>query len=1099
MVAEQRCSTISAEMAEYMQRVGEQPSELPVEEWNLLPLVYKNAVGSRRAACRVITSTEQEEKFKGKEELVLHAREHVAKVEGELQKIRDGILALMDKKLVPSADTDEMKVSYYRMKSDYYRYLAEFATGETRSKADEDARDAYAKATKIAEKDLVMTHPVRLAMALSSLDDVSVVAQRQIFMDQTVQKTVETPQLQRTDMVIEHVPPFQVRNTSYRDEVTSQATEKEDLEADTAKHSSVLETAMFRVTLDGEVLNQDRISQCTVEQTLDVPMPEMVTQSVEVPKTISQNRIQQRTMKQIVDDPVVQIVQIPQVHVVEKTAEIPVMTQRHISQDRIQQRTVEQIIDAPVPQTVKELTEVFKVFSQDRIQQRAVEQTTPAIPLVEKTVEMPDTRTQDETQHVVNTHIQHVINTVEVERPKLIKETVQEKINQVTKHIKIPQVQFLNKVDDMLIDVQQQIRPMTQTVQKTTEIPQLQFPDQVVDVPVMVQRQVPNIETVQKTVEIPQTQSIVKELRSKFEVGHTNKVHARNQPDKNRAIRNAQKTVEVPRVQYIDKVADIPVDMQRQVSTTQAAQDIEEIEDVSALTHSEVPNIPDDDEDWLEQENKRRRLPTPAEAVSESHADESDFDRFDDLVLPSPERKTLFMSIASGDEAEDEPEKQQEMTRCLVQGGELTVMDETDVQSPERELVQVVHDVASDMSDVKNELAHVREMVGVLVRRERSAEHKAEAATRRLDRMEREQTEADDAEHEVNLQEALANQSKAVKVLVDKWFVDKGYGFGKAPTGEIVFIHASAVQGAEVLTIGTDAWVQVVNDDARAQGGYRAKRAWGRNAWKAERDKENANKVAQQVRRAAALTAELAAQSEKKTAAVCDQPPGLDELAGHIEAPNMGAGGSHPQATMMPDPWATYKCPSAEEGQPANNAPPETNSCVPANKGTFALARGFREARSRSATRNMETRSMVDEALDFYEKANGRDRTQKRQELENMRPGELRRSLERWQARAKEVQRLQEKKEHAWDLYSRVPNFRFKNKENFEEDFKYRAVYNGKVNEMKLQEWIDEMQPKVHAAERQLEIRDRKRERAWMESEDSSSHRQRAWEKMFQR
>ena len=70
----------------------------------------------------------------------------------------------------------------------------------------------------------------------------------------------------------------------------------------------------------------------------------------------------------------------------------------------------------------------------------------------------------------------------------------------MTKHIKIPQVQFLNKVDDMLVDVQQQIRPMTQTVQKTTEIPQLQFPDQVVDVPVVVQRQVPSIETVQKTV-----------------------------------------------------------------------------------------------------------------------------------------------------------------------------------------------------------------------------------------------------------------------------------------------------------------------------------------------------------------------------------------------------------------------------------------------------------------------------------------------------------------------------------------------------------------------------------------------------------------------
>ena len=122
--------------------------------------------------------------------------------------------------------------------------------------------------------------------------------------------------------------------------------------------------------------------------------------------------------------------------------------------------------------------------------------------------------------------------------------------------------------------------------------------------------------------------------------------------------------------------------------------------------------------------------------------------------------------------------------------------------------------------------------------------------------------------------------------------------------------------------------------------------------------------MAQQVRRAAALTAELAAQSEKKIAAVCDQPPGLDELAGHIDAPNMVAGGSHPQATMMPDPWATSKCPSVNEGQATSSAPPETSGCVPANNCTFALTKGFREARSWSATRNVETRSLVNVALD---------------------------------------------------------------------------------------------------------------------------------------
>ena len=203
-------------------------------------------------------------------------------------------------------------------------------------------------------------------------------------------------------------------------------------------------------------------------------------------------------------------------------------------------------------------------------------------------------------------------------------------------------------------------------------------------------------------------------------------------------------------------------------------------------------------------------------------------------------------------------------------------------------------DMVSEMRDLKSDLVHIRELLGVLVRKERSAEAKAEIAARRLNRMERERDQESEAECEASLEEALADHSKVVRVIVDKWFVDRGFGFGKVPTGEIVFIHASAVVGAEALTIGTDAWVQVVNDDARAQGVYRARRAWGQDAWQAEKDKEKANKVAQQVRRAAALTAELAAQSEKKTAVVCDQPPGLDELAGQIEAPNMGAGGSHP-------------------------------------------------------------------------------------------------------------------------------------------------------------------------------------------------------------
>ena len=120
------------------------------------------------------------------------------------------------------------------------------------------------------------------------------------------------------------------------------------------------------------------------------------------------------------------------------------------------------------------------------------------------------TQTQGNTQQLVNTHFQHFVNTVEVEKPKLIKETVQRKkpiiqetINQLTKHIDVPQVQFLDKADDMPVVVQRQI-PMVQTVQKTMEIPQLQYCDEVIDVPVVSVVQVPRVWVVKKTVEDPQ-------------------------------------------------------------------------------------------------------------------------------------------------------------------------------------------------------------------------------------------------------------------------------------------------------------------------------------------------------------------------------------------------------------------------------------------------------------------------------------------------------------------------------------------------------------------------------------------------------------------
>ena len=52
-------------------------------------------------------------------------------------------------------------------KGDYHRYLAEFATGNDRKQAAENALVAYKAASDIAMQDLAPTHPIRLGLALN--------------------------------------------------------------------------------------------------------------------------------------------------------------------------------------------------------------------------------------------------------------------------------------------------------------------------------------------------------------------------------------------------------------------------------------------------------------------------------------------------------------------------------------------------------------------------------------------------------------------------------------------------------------------------------------------------------------------------------------------------------------------------------------------------------------------------------------------------------------------------------------------------------------------------------------------------------------------
>jgi 14-3-3 protein beta/theta/zeta len=153
------------DMAAAMKKVTETGAELTNEERNLLSVAYKNVVGARRSSWRVISSIEQ--KTEGSEKKQHMAKEYREKVEKELKDICHDVLSLLDKYLIPKAANPESKVFYLKMKGDYYRYLAEVASGDDKNAVIGESQKAYQEAFDIAKEKMQPTHPIRLGLALN--------------------------------------------------------------------------------------------------------------------------------------------------------------------------------------------------------------------------------------------------------------------------------------------------------------------------------------------------------------------------------------------------------------------------------------------------------------------------------------------------------------------------------------------------------------------------------------------------------------------------------------------------------------------------------------------------------------------------------------------------------------------------------------------------------------------------------------------------------------------------------------------------------------------------------------------------------------------
>jgi len=152
------------DMVSSMKEVAVLGEELTVEERNLLSVAYKNVIGALRASWRIVSSLEQKESEEQKKNMIITG--YREQIEKELRKICDDILDVLDQNLIVSATTPESKVFYFKMKGDYFRYLAEFTTNQSRKDAAEQSLASYKLATDASDR-LAPTHPIRLGLALN--------------------------------------------------------------------------------------------------------------------------------------------------------------------------------------------------------------------------------------------------------------------------------------------------------------------------------------------------------------------------------------------------------------------------------------------------------------------------------------------------------------------------------------------------------------------------------------------------------------------------------------------------------------------------------------------------------------------------------------------------------------------------------------------------------------------------------------------------------------------------------------------------------------------------------------------------------------------
>mmetsp|Transcript_1627 Transcript_1627/g.2583 ORF Transcript_1627/g.2583 Transcript_1627/m.2583 type:complete len:318 (-) Transcript_1627:91-1044(-) len=150
-------------MASNMKKLARCDVEFSPQERGLFSTAFKNLIGPKRSAWRVLNDSMSAQEDGDYQKLVLECKRTI---EEEIETICQDVLSTCGY-LLHTVTTTEGRVCLLKLKGDYYRYLAEFKTGMAFSEAVDSAHDAYMSAFTLAEKSLCKMNHVRLGLALN--------------------------------------------------------------------------------------------------------------------------------------------------------------------------------------------------------------------------------------------------------------------------------------------------------------------------------------------------------------------------------------------------------------------------------------------------------------------------------------------------------------------------------------------------------------------------------------------------------------------------------------------------------------------------------------------------------------------------------------------------------------------------------------------------------------------------------------------------------------------------------------------------------------------------------------------------------------------